>query len=65
MLTDIRKFLAGKKFYLTCAAAILAAVIGYTDGALTLNEFLSAIFLAVAGITGKAGITREIKNGTH
>ena len=62
MLTKVRNVLAGKKFYLTCVAAILAAIIGYADGTLTLLQLIEVIFLTIAGIAGKAGITREIKN---
>ena len=62
MLTDIRAFLAGKKTYLLCLSAIIAALVGYTDGTLSLGELIQAIVAAAAGITIKAGITRDIKS---
>ncbi len=63
MLTDVRTWLAGKKFYLLCATAILAAAVGWAGGEITLSQFIQAVYVAITGVAFKAGVTRDIKNG--
>ena len=53
------EWLKGKKTYLVCVAGILAAVIGYLNGEISMAQAIEAIFIAIGGITLRAGV----KNG--
>jgi len=56
----IKEILTGYKTYLVCVSAILLAIIGYTEGTLTLAEAITAIIAALAGMTGSAKLNRLI-----
>jgi len=55
----IKKWLAGKKVYLTMAAAIVAAVVAYSEDALTVVEAATAIWAAVAGVFFRAAVAKS------
>jgi hypothetical protein len=61
MLTDIRKFLAGKKTYLMYTGAIITILLAWSAGQMTTPEAIAAIFAALGLTAHKAGNTREIK----
>lgn len=52
----IKNFLSGKLTYLTALSAILAAVIGWTQGAIDLSTAVAAILGAIATIGVRRGI---------
>ena len=55
-MNNLREWLKGKKTYLVCVVAILAAVITWASGdAGTLNT-VKMILAAIGGITLRAGI---------
>lgn len=54
-----RNFLAGYKSYLTAAAAVLTALVGYAVGELELAGLVTAIFAAVGLASLRAGVTTE------
>jgi len=58
MFAKIRDFLAGKKTYLVCVAAVVTAVVAWSEGALTVPQLVEAIFAAIAGITIRAGVAK-------
>ncbi len=58
-MQGIIDFLNGKKTYMVCVAAILTALVAWLNGALTLAQFVEAIFAAIGGITLRAGITKS------
>lgn len=51
----LRAILAGKKTYLTAAAAVIASVITWVDGSLDNFEFASAVFASIAVIFLRSG----------
>ncbi len=59
MLTKVKEYLKGKKTYLVAAAAIITAVVGYSDGTLDLIQLIEAVFVAVGFGTLRAGIAKK------
>jgi len=55
----IKDFLSGKKAYLLMVAAIIAAIVGWSEDALTLTEAIAAIWAAVTAGAIRAGITKS------
>ena len=55
----IKDWLAGKKVYLTMGVAIVAAVIAYSEDALTIVETATAIWAAVAGVFFRAAVDKS------
>jgi hypothetical protein len=58
----ILEWLQGKKTYLVCIAGILAAIIAYLSGEMTMIQMVEAIWAAVAGMTLRAGVAK-VGNG--
>lgn len=56
-----KEFLSGKKTYLICVATIIGIVVAWSQDTMTTQDAILGIVAAVAGITAKAGITRDIK----
>ena len=57
----MQKWLSGKKTYLIALAAVVTAVTMFAQGDATMGQMISAIFVAVGGMTMRAGVE---KNGT-
>jgi small-conductance mechanosensitive channel len=57
--TTVQNWLAGKKTYLVMAGALVAALIGYADGAMSLKELLTAAFAALGTMTMRAGVAKN------
>ncbi len=51
----------GWKTYLTAAAGILAAVVGYLNGAIDMPHLVEAIFAALSVINLRHSVTTETK----
>lgn len=51
----VKKFLEGKKTYLTCASTILGIVIAWVTGEVDLAEMATVVAIALIGITLRAG----------
>lgn len=60
----VKKYLEGKKTYLTCASTILGIVIAWVSGKVDLAEMITVIAVAIIGITLKAGESRIEKKVT-
>lgn len=60
----MKKFLSGWKTYLTAAAAIITAIAAYFNGAITLPELVSAIFLAIQTANIRHAMTITVSNAT-
>jgi len=58
-MDKIKAFLSGKKTYLVCAAAVLAAVVAYSQDQVTLIQLIEAILAAIGGMTLRAGIEKS------
>lgn len=58
-LKDIRKWLAGKKVYLTSVSAIVVAVIAYSEGAMTIVELYTAVMAALLAMGFGAKLNRN------
>ena len=58
-MTAIKAWLSGKKVYLTMVVAIIAAIIGFSEGALTTVETATAVWAAVAAVFFRAAITKS------
>ena len=61
-MNTVREWLKGKKTYIVCGAAVLAAVLAWSQDQLTTFQLIEAILAAVGGITLSARITR-VANG--
>lgn len=59
------KFLKGWKTYLTALAAIITAVAAYFNGAITLPELVSAIFLAIQTSNIRHAMTTTVSDATN
>ena len=58
-MQKVKGWLSGKKTYLVCAAAILAAVIAYSQDQVTLIQLIEAVLAAIGGMTLRAGVTKS------
>jgi len=58
-MQKVKEWLSGKKTYLVCAAAILAAVIAYSQDQVTLIQLIEAVLAAIGGMTLRAGVTKS------
>lgn len=58
-MQQLQTWLSGKKTHLVCLSAIIAAVAGYAEGALTLVEVVTAIFAATGAATMRAGVEKS------
>lgn len=56
MIDAIRDFLKGKKTYLVCIVGIITAIVGFADGNLSVAQLIEALFIAVGGMTLRAGV---------
>lgn len=57
-MNSLKAWLSGKKTYLVCLAAILAAVIAWTSGDSGTLDTMKMILAALGGITIRAGISK-------
>lgn len=57
-------FLKGWKTYLTAAAAIIAAIAGYFNGAITLEQLIATIFAAIQTANIRHAITTTVSDAT-
>ena len=57
-MNSLREWLKGKKAYLVCLAAILAAVIAWASGDSGTLDTVKMILAALGGITLRAGISK-------
>ena len=55
----IREWLKGKKTYVVCAAAILTAVVAWSQGEYGTVELVATIFAAVTGSTLRAAVPKK------
>ena len=60
-MNKAREWLRGKKTYLLLATGIIGVVVAWAEGAMSTQDALLTIIGAVAGITAKVGVTREIR----
>ena len=58
-MEKILKAIDGKKTYLVAASAILTALVGYAEGAITLVQFIEAVFASI----GLGTVRHAIKKG--
>ena len=56
-----RNTLKGAKTYLTAIAAIIAALLGYSEGVIVFDELIGAIMAATGLASLRAGIKTEIE----
>ena len=61
MFNAIRELLKGYKTYISMTIAILTAILGWTNEAITLGEFIMAILTAIGLMTVHATVERGIK----
>jgi len=59
MLTKIKAAISGKKLYITAVVAIITAVVSWSQDAITLQQFVEAVFLAAGSIFLRAGIEKS------
>jgi len=57
-MKKIKDFLKGKKSYLVGAAAIITAVVAFSQDQLTVTQLVEAVFASVMGMTIRAGIAK-------
>ena len=59
ILADLKEILKGKKTYLIALSAIVAALLGYANDQLTIIQLVQAIFMAIGGMTLRAGMKNK------
>lgn len=59
----LRTFLQGKKVYLVCATGILTVITTWAAGQMSGMDAFLTILAALGAAAGKAGITRDIREG--
>ena len=59
MIEKIREALMGKKTYLIAAAAIIASLIAFSEGA-DVSTTVQQIITAILAVTIRAGITKNV-----
>jgi hypothetical protein len=59
MLTGVREWMKGKKTYFVGVLGILGAVVGFLSGDIDLAKMIEAIWMALAAMGIRAGISTE------
>ena len=55
----IQEWLKGKKTYLICVGAVIAAVVAWSGGEIDLIHMIEALVAAIGGITLRAGVEKS------
>lgn len=59
MLQKIKNAISGKKLYITAAAAIITAIVAWSQDAITTTQFVEAVFVAIGAMTLRAGVEKS------
>ena len=59
IIAKIEAWLQGKKTYILIIGAIVAAIVGYVEGTVTMQQMIAAIWTALMGGALRSGIGKS------
>ena len=59
MIKKIKDAISGKKLYITAALAVVAALVSWSQDAITTMQFVEAVFAAAGMVFLRAGVEKS------